>query len=264
MIRKITYVLSVLSVLSISAQTSNVQTVRAWTRTHVIGLPGGRLLDASGSIADAQRAAAAEAAANESSNIVAGAAIGLTNALARLWSEAHHTNDYTGRLYISADLDSDPGYENVEAFRVSESIETNGTLHYYTHFTREISVAPKTVWSFEVAPGVVYWAPGTTSTNNATTNVLGYACYDIVVKRPSAVGNAVIVCNKFLKFGAPDTPLDIPDAGLRIISGSSTNTPFTGDVIYTNAVDAVTNVITETYLSGFLHLISNNSIGGNP
>ena len=31
--------------LTASAQTSNVQTVKAWTRTHVIGIPGGGLLD---------------------------------------------------------------------------------------------------------------------------------------------------------------------------------------------------------------------------
>ena len=36
----------------LAAQTSNVETVRAWRRTHVMGVPGGTLLDPTGSIAE--------------------------------------------------------------------------------------------------------------------------------------------------------------------------------------------------------------------
>ena len=34
--------------LSASAQTSNVQRVKAWTRTYIMGVPGGQVLDPTG------------------------------------------------------------------------------------------------------------------------------------------------------------------------------------------------------------------------
>jgi len=229
-----------------------------------MGLPSGTLRDPTGTIADGQRMAAVSASTAQASNILSASAQGLTNAMERLWAVADRTNDFTGRLYISADLDSDPGYENVEAYRVHESIDTNGTIHYYTHFTRELSVPPKTIWCFEVAPGALYWSEGVTATNNATTNVFGYACYDIAVTRPAGVGNIVLICSKFLKFGAAGTPLDLPSTGLRVIIGGVTNVPFTGSVTYTNSIGAATNEIIEAYESGFLQTVITNSIGGIP
>jgi hypothetical protein len=238
--------------LAASAQTSNVQTVKAWKRTHVIGIPGGGLLDPTGTIADGQRSAAAAAMIAESSNIVAAAGQGLTNALERLWDAADHTNDFTGRLYLAADMDDDPDYENIEAYVVAESVDADGLIHYYTHYTRMLETAPKTMWAFEPAAGVTYWAPGSIDTNAPLTNILGYACYDITVERPQQVGNIILRTNKFLKWGTPETPLDISDAGLEIISGGETNRPFTGSVTTTN----FPHEITEVYLSGFLHHIT--------
>lgn len=246
--------------LPAAGQTSNVQTVRAWTRTYVIGMPGGTLLDPTGTIADAQRLAAAQALNEQSSSLVQAAAAGLSNALDRLTAATDRTNDFTGRLYISADLDADPGYANTEAYRVHESVDPDGLIHYFTHFSRELAVPPKTVWAFETAPGSVDWSPGVINTNNATTNVAGYACYDIAVRRPAASGNVVLVCNKFLKFGAGGKPLDIPDAGLQIISGGATNEPFTGSVAITNSAAGPTNIFTETYLSGFLFKVETNTV----
>jgi hypothetical protein len=242
--------------LTASAQTSNVQTVKAWKRTHVIGIPGGGLLDPTGTIADGQRSAAAAAMIAESSNIVAAAGQGLTNALQRLWDAADHTNDFTGRLYLAADMDDDPDYENIEAYVVAESVDADGLIHYYTHYTRMLETAPKTMWAFEPAAGVTYWAPGSIDTNAPLTNILGYACYDITVERPQQVGNIILRTNKFLKWGTPETPLDISDAGLEIISGGETNRPFTGSVTTTN----FPHEITEVYLSGFLHHITTKKV----
>lgn len=264
----LTFVLSVAFVsfvpFSSRAQTSNVETVRAWTRTPIMGVPGGTLLDPTGTLADQQRYAAMVASLLASSNLVAASAAVLSNALVRLYAVAARTNDFTGRLYISADLDADPGYDNVEAYRISEAVDPDLTLHYFTHFTRELAAPPKTVWRFEVAPGVEYWSAGSVATNNATTNINGYACYDISVPRPAAIGNMVLLCHKFLKFGAPGAALDIDDSGLRIIHNGVTNTPFTGSVSYTNAAALVTNVITEIYQSGFLRVAETNTIGGTP
>ncbi|MDD3584196.1 MAG: hypothetical protein PHG74_09290 [Kiritimatiellae bacterium] len=242
------------------AQTSNVQTVKAWTRTHVMGLPDATLRDPTGTIADAQRQAAALATIAESSNIVAAAGRGLTNALERLWDVADNTNRYTDRLYLAADMDADPDAENIEAYVVAESVDADGLIHYYTHYTRMLATAPSTAWAFETAPGVVHWSPGAIDTNRPLTNVLGHACYDITVERPQQVGNIILRTNKFLKWGTPETPLDISDAGLEIISGGETNRPFTGSVTTTN----FPHEITEVYLSGFLHHITTNHLETPP
>lgn len=236
-------------------QTSNVETVKAWRRTHVIGLPGGTLLDPTESIADGQRQAAVETSLQASSNIVAAAANGLTNALARLWNVADETNRFTGRLYIAADMDTDPDYGNLEAFVVGEANDATN-VHYYTCYTRALSEPPRTLWSFELAPGVVYWSPGSIDTNASLTNLLGYACYDICVPRPAQVGNMILRANKFLMWGTPDTPFDIPDDGLEIISGGVTNVPFTGSVSTTNGqLETV-----RTFLSGFLYTTITNEV----
>lgn len=244
-----------LAALTVSAQTSNVETVKGWKRTHVIGISGGGLLDPTGTIADGQRSAAAAAMIEESSNIVAAAGQGLTNALERLWDAADHTNDFTGRLYIAADMDDDPDYENIEAFVIREEYASN-TVHFFTHYTRLLETAPKTMWAFEPTAGVTYWAPGSIDTNAPLTNILGYACYDIVVERPAQVGEIILRTNKFLKWGTADTPLDIPDAGLELVCGGKTNAPYTGSVVFTNG----TIETTETYLSGFLYTTVTNTV----
>lgn len=242
-------------IIAAQAQTSNVETVRAWRRTHVMGVPGGTLLDPTGSIADGQRAAAAEAVADESGIIVAGAAAGLTNALQRLWDAADATNNFTGRLYLAADMDADPDYANIEAYVIRETYTSN-TVHYFTHYTRLLADAPKTVWAFRPSPDVTYWATGSIDTNAPLTNILGYACYDIAVERPPQAGNIVLRTNKYLKWGAPDTPLDISDDGIEIVSGGTTNRPFTGSAVFTNG----TREVIETYLSGFLYTTATNEV----
>lgn len=244
------------STVCASAQTSNVQTVKGWRRTHIMGLPGGSLRDPTGRLADGQRMAALQAAVCEGSNIVAAAQQGLTNALERLWEAADATNNFVGRLYIAADMDADPDVENVEAFVVSESVEPSGLVHYYTHYTRLLDVPPKTVWAFEPLPGVVYWASGTIDTNAPMTNILGYACYDIRVQRPPQTGNIILRTNKFLKWGSSDSPLDVSDAGLELVADGVARQPYTGSVAWTNGQDEVV----ETYLSGFLYVTTTNQV----
>ena len=240
------------------SQTSNLQTVKGWKRTHIIGVTGGTLLDPTGSLADGQRLAATLETVNASSNLVRAADIGLSNALFRLNSVAVRTNEFSGRIYIAADMDDDPDYANAWGAVGQESVETNGTLHYYCHYNRELAKAPRTRWSFDIAPDTVLCSDGVAQEDNAMTNVAGVACYDIAVAPPANVGNVLLRANKFMRNGAPGYPLDVDDAGITIIKAGETNDAFTGSVVYTNAP----NVITETYLSGTLYLISTNSIGG--
>ena len=257
------FVLSVLSVLSVWAQTSNVQTVRAWTRTHVMGIPDGGLLDPTGTLADAQRLDVANAVINGAGVLVDAAHTGLTNALERLYSAAARTNDFTGRVFIAADLDDDPGYSNVWSAVVGETVDTDGTLHYFCHYSRELAAPPKTRWAFELADGMTLWAYGVVSTNNVMTNCNGYACYDIAVTRPAGVGGSVLRANKFMRFGTPETPLVLPDAGFQIVTNAVTSLlPFTGADVTTNAEASV--VVCDTYLSGLLYQSTTNLIGGTP
>ena len=103
---------------------------------------------------------------------------------------------------------------------------------------------------------MTYWAPGSIDTNAPLTNILGYACYDIVVERPAQIGEIILRTNKYLKWGTADTPLDIPDAGLELVCGGETNAPYTGSVVFTNG----TIETTETYLSGFLYTTVTNTV----
>ena len=131
-------------------------------------------------------------------------------------------------------------------------------MHFFTHYTRLLETAPKTIWAFAPAKGVTYWAPGSIDTNAPLTNILGYACYDIVVERPAQVGEIILRTNKYLKWGTADTPLDIPDAGLELVCGGETNAPYTGPVTYTNgSVETV-----ETHLVGFFYTSVTNIVEG--
>jgi hypothetical protein len=104
------------------------------------------------------------------------------------------------------------------------------------------------MWEFNLSPSNSIWVAGQTSTNNVTTNVLGYACYDIAVPRPESALNMTIRANKFMKLGTPTVPFDLSAAGLVLIQGGTTNTPYTGTIVTTNAGI----ITTEVYTSGFM------------
>lgn len=248
--------------LSVSAQTSNVQRVKAWIRTHVMGVPGGTLRDPTGTIADAQRYEAVAASVIESSNLVTAAASGLTNALERLYAVTNQVAEFTHRIYLAADMEEDPGYLNVWSAVMGERADPDGTVHYYCHYSRVLSAPPQTRWCFDVATGVHLWADGSVATNNVTIDYHGYDCYDIAVKPPATAAGVVLRANKFMKIGTPDTPLDIDDAGIFLTVAGVGTEAFTGPVVFTNILGAVSNCITETYLAGTLYQITTNSIGG--
>lgn len=250
-----TAIILVLLAMTSLAQTSKVVTVKAWTRTHIMGIPGGGVLDPTDTIADGQRSLAVAASVEQSGVIIAAANTGLTNALSRLYDVADNTNNFTGRLYIAADIGEDPDYANVQAFVLKEETTTSNTV-FYTHYTRLLEDAPKTMWQFNPTEGVSYWAAGNIDTNAALTSVDGYDCYKITVHKPEQVGNIILRTHKFLKWGTTDAPLAIPDAGLELVCNGSTNTPYTGPVVITNGA----NEITENYLSGFLGTTTTNII----
>ena len=247
--------------LSVLAQTSEVRTVKGWTRTHVMGLPGGELRDPTGTIADSLRYATSEASVTASSNLVESAHTGLTNVLARLYAATNRIDEFSNRIYIAADMDDDPGYLNIWSAVIGESVAANGTLHYFCYYSKELAAPPKTRWAFEVADGLTFWADGSVSTNNITTNYNGYACYDISVVPPPAIGNVVLRTNKFMLLSAAGYPLDIADAGINLIVDGVSAEPFTGEVVYTNVLGSEAKIFTEVYQSGTFYQITTNSIG---
>jgi hypothetical protein len=247
MIKRIAIVL--LLAISAIAQTSNVETVKGWRRDPVMGDPvTGELLDPSGLLAPAIRQMAVEESISASSNLVTAAHTGLTNAMARLLAVTNRVSEFDGRIYIAADMDNDDGFSNLWSAVISESLGTNNTIHYYCHYSRELSSPPKTMWEFDLSISNKVWVAGQTSTNNVTTNVLGYACYDISVPKPEAALNMTIRANKFMKLGTPSVPFDLAAAGVVLIQGGVPNTPYTGTIVTTNAGI----ITTEVYTSGLM------------
>jgi len=235
--------------LSVIAQTSNVETVKAWRRDYVMGDPAtGELIDPTGTIAPATRQYALDAALAASSNLVVAAYTGLTNALARLYACTNRISEFDGRIYIAADMDNDEGYSNLWSAVISEATGTNNVIHYYCHYSRELATPPKTMWEFDISESNKVWVAGLADTNNVTTNVLGYACYNIAVQRPAAALNMTVRANKFMKLGSPAIPFDLAPSGLVVISGGTTNTPYTGTIVTTNAGI----ITTEVYTSGLM------------
>ncbi|MCK9327430.1 MAG: hypothetical protein M0P69_18200 [Bacteroidales bacterium] len=244
--------------LSASAQTSNVQRVRAWTRTYIMGVPGGQVLDPTGKIAPAQRYEAVAASVIESSNLVAAAETGLDAALGKLYAVTGRVDEFSSRIYIAADMEEDPGYENLQGSVIGETVDQDGTVHYFCHYSRLLASPPKTRWAFDIAPGVILWADGVVATNNILTDCGGYDCYDISVRPPTGIGNVVLRAEKYMRIGAPDKPLNIDDAGINLIVDGIEREAFTGDVVYTNEATC----FTEIYLAGTLYQVTTNAING--
>lgn len=244
--------------LSVMGQTSDVQTVKAWTRTHVIGVPGGTVREPTGTIAEAMRYEAAATSVMISEFLVDYADAGLEEALARLYAVTNKVDGFSNRIYLAADMDDDPGYENIWSAVVSEYLVGASEMHYLCYYSKLLSAPPKTKWRIELEAQDSLWIDGVVSTNNILTNCIGYACYDIKVVIPEAVGNVILRANKYMGMGAPGIPLDIDDAGINLIIDEVEREPFTGPVSRTN--DSV--IITRNYLSGLLYNTVTNTIGG--
>lgn len=234
--------------------TSNVQLVRGWRRTHVMGLPGGGLQDPTGTLADGQRMAAVEEALAASTQLVAAAEAGYSNAMERLQGVLDNTNRFSGRVYLAADMDSDPGYGNIEAMVVGERTDGDDIL-YYVHYTRLLETPPRTLWRFAVSEEESVDVDGVIE-DPALTNFNGYACYEVRVPRPGRIGPVTLRAHRFLRWGAPGGSLTIPDDGLELAAGGATSRAFTGSVHYTNG----TTETVEVYLSGFLWQTKTNAV----
>jgi hypothetical protein len=232
--------------LSAYAQTSNVETVKAWTRDPVMAdLQTGELRDTSGLIADGQRMAATESGLNACTNLVIAANAGLSNALARLYAETNRVSAFEGRVYIAADMDVDEGNSNIWFTTGREWLDPDLAVHYWVNCSHTLSVFPETLWDFETAQGEVVYATGEAqNSGQPVTNINGIAYYHVKVPRPQGVGNVVIRTNKHLKMGHSTKPLNLAPAGMTL----------NGAALYTGIISETNNnrVVTRTYSHGAL------------
>jgi len=239
-------ILIMLFALPILAQTSNVETVKAWTREPVMAdLATGELRDTSGQIANGQRIAAIEAGLDESTNLVIGANTGLTNALAALYAKTNRISEYTGRIYIAADMDEADGNSNIWVAVGRDWLEDPTNLNYWVYSNYELATCPRTIWDFELSPTEIVYVDGVPQNDgNAVTNINGFSYFHVKVPRPASVGNVVIRTHKHLKTGHATTPLDLAASGLTL-DGEDL---YTGSICETNG----TRVLTRTYSHGML------------
>lgn len=241
-----TIIISAILALGAYAQTSNVETVKAWTRDPVMAdLQTGELRDTSGLIANGQRMAAMEAGLDACTNLVTAANAGLSNALTRLYALTNRISEFEGRIYIAADMDVDEGNSNIWFTTGREWVDQDLAVNYWINCSHEISVFPETIWDFEVSPTeVVYVAGEAQNSGQPVTNINGIAYYHIKVPRPQGVGNVVIRTNKHLKMGHASKPLNLASAGITL----------DGAALYTGIISETNNnrVVTRTYSHGAL------------
>lgn len=241
-----TIAIAILFAFSAVAQTSNVQKVKAWVRNPVMGdTATGELRDTSGLIADGQRAAAIEAALQQSTNMINAAHSGLTNALQSLYAVTNRIEEFTGRIYIAADMDEDVAYSNVYLSVGKEWIEDTTNINYWVYSNYELATCPATIWDFELAPTEIVYVEGQIQNEgNAVTNINSISYYHIKVTRPAGAANVVIRSHKHLKIGHTTKPLDLASAGMTLDGADL----FTGTISETNN----TRVVTRTYSHGVL------------
>jgi len=239
-------VISILFALSTSAQTSNVQTVKAWMRNPVMGDPvTGELRDTSGMIADGQRAAAIEAALQQATNLINAAHTGLTNALQALYAVTNRIEEFTGRIYIAADMDEAEGYSNIWVSTGREWVEDSTNIHYLIYSNYELSTCPETIWDFRLSQAEIVSVAGQIqNSGNAVTNINGISYFHVKVPRPAGAANVVIRTHKHLKIGHNEKLLDLAAAGMTL-NGASL---YTGIISETNGA----RVVTRTYSNGAL------------
>ena len=227
---------------------SNVQLVKSWQRHPVqADTQTGAIYDRSGQITPALRLQTQIAVLEHQAELIASAYTGLTNSLQRLYAATNRMNEFSGRLYIAADMDNDPAYSNFWAGVIGEAYDTNGDALYSVHFSQSMADAPETLWGVEVESGNITYVPGISLNTNAVM-CSGYECWQYRVPRPSVASNITLRTHKFMKIGSPVKPLNLAPAGFRLIEGNETNDLFTGTLVDTNG----SKIVTRTFITGVL------------
>jgi len=200
-----------------SASTTNVVTnatkavdAPAWKRTFVLGLPGGELVDPTGTLAPYTRLKAITSANDQLDHISADAIASISNQLARLYSNTNRIADFTRKQFVQAHLYPDMiGRDNWWSYNAREW--TDGTNDYaWVYFSRDLLVAPvlKRRYRTETSTNVVegQWMDWRT---NDLPMVEGFAnCHLIRYERPEDARMAVCFSNPYVRNGSADGGFD--------------------------------------------------------
>lgn len=229
---------------------SNTRTVKAWRRTHVMGVEGGRLLDASGTIADKERGLAMQASAGYASNLTAAAYVGISNALGRLYAVTGQVSRFSDRIYVAGDLQPDTaGRSNFWWYVAAEGYEGITNLYWVWFSQRPVNLPQLRFHYRTEGAGSLVTAEVVNWNLLADTNGF-YGCVEYRAIRPSFAQGITMRLNPFGRLGAPGGSLDLSQAGLAIVQGGVTNIPFTGT--YTNTAGQV-----KRFQSGLLLFTTN-------
>ena len=209
----LTILFSVLLFASHGGEMTNVtQTVlkRGWKRTHVIGLPGGTLLDASGKITDYVKGKTYTDVTSNQSAIIEGAMQGCTNALERLYAVTNRIELYQKKLFVMAHTYPDMvSRDNFWMFTPRET--TDGTNDYaYIYFSVDITNSIPVVKRRYISETGTNIVQGTwVNYTNDNFMVEGCAhCRRIVFKRPEGMERLVVYPNPYATIGDVNTYFD--------------------------------------------------------
>ena len=214
------------SAATLTNVTANVD-APAWKRTHIIGLPGGKLVDPTGTLAPYSKMAAITAANDELNHISAEAIASISNQLARLYANTNRIANFSRKMFVQAHLYPDmTGRDNWWSYIPRQW--TDGTNDWaWVYFSRDLTVAPvlKRRYRTETSTNVVEGAWVNWSTNNLPM-IEGFAnCHLIRYERPEDCRMVVVFNNPYVFNGTKEQGFDF---------GSRTFT-IDGEYYYTGA-----------------------------
>ncbi len=194
----------------VKTNTTSAVTKRGWKRTHIIGLPGGKLLDASGKVADYVSGKAYTDVASNQYVLIESAMTGCSNALQRLYAVTNRIELFKKKLFVMAHTYPDMvGRDNFWMYTAQES--TDGTNDYaYIYFSVDITNSVPVVKRRYISETGTNIVQGTwvNYTNDNFTIDGCYHCRRIVFERPEEMRRLVVYPNPYATIGDTQSYFD--------------------------------------------------------
>lgn len=210
--------------VSVTNFTSNVQTLKQWSRQYVLLSEDGELVDPSGVLVSHARGKNTEISALSLTNITASAFRGLQDGLQKLWSV---TNKIPERG-ITVALTMNPGVDRTNIwFHVAaqSSDGTNDVAWYYSSYALKAEPRIQRRYYGETETAFVDGTFIDWRNDNIETN--GFpGCKRVLFKRPEFARDVTLVPNPHVRLGSPRLGFDFGNA-LVTVNGRET---FTGYV----------------------------------
>lgn len=209
--------------------------------TLITALQGGGLIDPSGRIGSAARAAAAQAILEASGGIIAAASNTVADAQYQFDAAAETlTNRNLKVAYIAADLPRAIAglhtNSNIAAAIQLTRQDGNTNLLAYVWFSEAPAIEPQVALSYSVAAGVWAYLPAVTNSYPATVNIDGVPCVEYRYQIPEAVRGIAFRPDYELSFGGARSEdyLIVPLGGVLIQTNGVECLPFDGTDVYSD------------------------------